>query len=88
MDRMETEGGFGGPGGAGFGAGGFGGFAGAGPFNVQDIFEQFFRQDPTFGQFWGGGMGGMMVESSMRLSFMVGAVESDCSRVDWFQICC
>lgn len=74
MDRMEAEGGFGG-GGAGFGASGFGaGFGGAGPFNVHDIFEQFFRGDPSYGQFWGGGMGaGMIVESSMRLSFMVSA---------------
>jgi DnaJ-class molecular chaperone len=70
MDRMEQEGG--GPGGAsgfgGFGGFGFGGGAGGSPFSAQDIFEQFFRNDPGFGSFFSGNM---FVESSMRLSFMV-----------------
>ncbi|KAF8060045.1 DnAJ-like protein [Scenedesmus sp. PABB004] len=82
MERMEAEGGpgpggFGGAGGFGGGAGGFGGGfgagpGGAGPFSAQDIFESFFRADPGgFSQFFGGGM--MVVESSMRLSFMEAA---------------
>jgi DnaJ-class molecular chaperone len=71
MDRMEQEGG--GPGGAsgfgGFSGYGFGSGAGGAPFSPQDIFEQFFRNDPGFGSFFSGNM---FVESSMRLSFMVG----------------
>ncbi|WIA33737.1 hypothetical protein OEZ86_006853 [Tetradesmus obliquus] len=82
MDRMEQEGG--GPG----GASGFGGFAGyGGPFSPQDIFEQFFRNDPGFGSFFSGNM---FVESSMRLSFMEAAKGTrkrvDLSRVLGMQI--
>jgi hypothetical protein len=78
MDRMEQEGG--GPGGAsgfgGFGGYGFGGGAGGAPFSAQDIFEQFFRNDPGFGSFFSGNM---FVESSMRLSFMVSQCDAAAS---------